>query len=672
MAGLTNRTSRGAGVANRCSFWFGSSAALAVGLFGSTGAWAQCTDNFAVGLFVPGGPFPAANALPLGTGSSVSALVSTINTVNTAFLTQTSAFVSAPSNPQPDQQGGGAWARTVAGTVDASSSSVSTIDLTKYPAGTPPVVGSLPSTGTQNCHTTTRQDYWGYQFGHDISILNAAGTGINWHFGVTGGYIEARTTDTTPGGTFFNPNFGTSFTTPPGDLSANTQVPFIGLYSAVTKGSFFADGQVRWDFYQNSIADANNGLFNQRLDARGLSVTGNLGYNIPLNNGWFIEPSGGIAWSRVQVDPLNVAGLPVFPAGGFRERGSLAIDDIESALGRASLRIGTNFTNGPVTWQPYFTASVFHEFAGDVTSKSSTSGNNFNFNPITGCTGVPCLNLDNIALTTSTSRVGTYGQFGLGTAAVLGNSGWLGYGRVDYRIGENIESWSVNAGLRYQFSPTPAGSIKDGPGRVVYGYNWTGPYLGAFGGAMRGDEDWFFTGAGTSVRPDFAGYVIGGQAGYNVQTGGHWVVGIEGDYGFSNARGGVSCPNLNLFTCNADVDRLAFLTGRLGVTWGRALFYAKAGLAVGEVAAGASDNANPPGIGREPSHWQAGWALGGGMEFALTNRWSAKAEYLHYDLGEKTFTTFVSDPGTKVDTQGDTVRVGVNYHLQREAAAPLK
>ena len=36
-------------------------------------------------------------------------------------------------------------------------------------------------------------------------------------------------------------------------------------------------------------------------------------------------------------------------------------------------------------------------------------------------------------------------------------------------------------------------SIKNGPGRAVYGYNWTGRYLGAFAGAMRGEatKDWF-------------------------------------------------------------------------------------------------------------------------------------------------------------------------------------
>jgi hypothetical protein len=264
------------------------SAALVLGLLGAPGAWAQCTDNFNFFGVVGGQPTPVQNLLPLGTGSSLSALTSTINTVNTAFLTSTSAFVSAPGNPQPDQQGGGAWGRVIAGTVETNSSSVGTLG------------GTIVATGTQNCNTSTRQDYWGYQVGHDISILNGGGTGANWHIGATAGYLEAKTKDTTPGGAYFQPAFGGVFTTAPGSLSQSTQVPFVGIYSAFTKGSLALDGQVRWDFYQSSLTDPANGLNGQLLDARGFSVTGNASYNIPLQRNWFIEPSIGAVWSRVE------------------------------------------------------------------------------------------------------------------------------------------------------------------------------------------------------------------------------------------------------------------------------------------------------------------------------------------------------------------------------------
>ena len=188
------------------------SAALALAMLGSNGAWAQCTDNFNFFAFVGGQPRPVQELLPLGRGSSVSAFVSTINAVNTAFLTNTSAFVSAPGGPQPDQQGGGVWVRGIAGTVDTETTSTGILNTSGVAAPTP------PATGRQTCHTTTRQDYAGFQVGHDISILNGGGTGANWHWGVTAGYLEARTKDITPAGSFFQPEFGGVLLHAGGDL----------------------------------------------------------------------------------------------------------------------------------------------------------------------------------------------------------------------------------------------------------------------------------------------------------------------------------------------------------------------------------------------------------------------------------------------------------------------
>ena len=53
--------------------------------------------------------FPFGNvATVASTATSVAAnIAANIATANTAFLTQSSAFVNAPGNPQPDQQGGG-------------------------------------------------------------------------------------------------------------------------------------------------------------------------------------------------------------------------------------------------------------------------------------------------------------------------------------------------------------------------------------------------------------------------------------------------------------------------------------------------------------------------------------------------------------------------------------
>src|SRR6266436_5595770 len=58
-----------------------------------------------------------------GVSASVNALTSSINTANTAFLTQSSALIGSPANPQPDQEGGGVWARGVGGHLSTSTTS---------------------------------------------------------------------------------------------------------------------------------------------------------------------------------------------------------------------------------------------------------------------------------------------------------------------------------------------------------------------------------------------------------------------------------------------------------------------------------------------------------------------------------------------------------------------
>jgi hypothetical protein len=47
--------------------------------------------------------------------------------------------------------------------------------------------------------------------------------------------------------------------------------------------------------------------------------------------------------------------------------------------------------------------------------------------------------------------MGTYAQVGFGTAVLIGNTGWLGYGRGAVMSGENIDGWGVNFGLRRQW-----------------------------------------------------------------------------------------------------------------------------------------------------------------------------------------------------------------------------
>src|SRR5262245_52776311 len=103
-------------------------AAVTTGLLAPSAAWAECKDNFryyfnaeAVPGFVLAHAAPMQNVVPLGVGSSLNALMTTMNTVNTAFLSPSSSFVSAPGGAEKNQFGGGVWGRSVAGEVDSKA-----------------------------------------------------------------------------------------------------------------------------------------------------------------------------------------------------------------------------------------------------------------------------------------------------------------------------------------------------------------------------------------------------------------------------------------------------------------------------------------------------------------------------------------------------------------------
>src|SRR5262245_46886931 len=159
--------------------------ALVLMLFSASGAHAQCTP---VGLN-PGPDFPtkAAVTAVAGVSAYVGSLVSSIHSTNTVFLTQSSAFIGSPPDPQPAQPGGGEVARGLG-------------DHITY--GTTATAGNInfggPVPGNLICNTRTPQDFAGVQVGADIARLNV--NGWNLHAGSTIGYLGLKTQDATPAG----------------------------------------------------------------------------------------------------------------------------------------------------------------------------------------------------------------------------------------------------------------------------------------------------------------------------------------------------------------------------------------------------------------------------------------------------------------------------------------
>jgi opacity protein-like surface antigen len=638
-------------------------------LSASSAAFAQnCTT-------VQNGPFILGNqsSLAVPAGAAGAAISGAIGNVSTAFLTQQgSAFVSAPANPAPDQPGGGVWGRAIGGEVRLTTTSNSASTNTRTDTG------AVANTSTTACANSSRESFAGVQVGADIARLNWSGWNV--HLGTTAGYLGSRETD--------NNGFSNTF-----------QVPFFGTYVVATKGRFFADLMVREDFYNINLNNPGLTYFNQPVGAHGYSISTSAGYNFDLGNNWFVEPSAGFVYSRTSVDNFTNPGTAALAIPGM-----ISTNDIESEIGRLSLRVGKAIATPTVTWQPFASASVFHEFAGNVIT-NYTSYPNGAFLTLNGVSGIP----QSFTQTTSTSRVGTYGQYSLGVAAQIVNTGWLGFVRVDYRNGSNIDGWTGNAGIRYQFTPELIAAVmpvkvKAPPRPFIGPTNWTGFYVGGFAGAAAGRTDIGFVGAPFPIageRPWVLGGLGGIEAGYNYQFPNNWVLGVEGDVGAANVHGGRTAGSTTglfpsgalggstvsfspaFFTEQDKTNWMATATGRVGYSWGRTLFYGKGGVAfedssttVNCIFGAAAQIQNTPGATFKscinqagavtsgfstPWYTRVGWTLGYGTEFDLGKNWSAKAEYDYLSFGSH---TALATDGTTLLTDKSyisQVKIGVNY-----------
>jgi outer membrane immunogenic protein len=176
---------------------------------------------------------------------------------------------------------------------------------------------------------------------------------------------------------------------------------------------------------------------------------------------------------------------------------------------------------------------------------------------------------------------------------------------------------------------------------VMAVYNWTGAYIGINGGGGWGSSN---------VGGDLSGGVFGGQLGYNWQNG-QAVFGIETDIQWSGIDG-TSTVAGSAVTVGS--DWFGTVRGRLGYAFDRSLLYVTGGLAYGNV------NGTSPFSSFSTTN--TGWALGGGLEFALQGPWTMKVEYLHVDLGDNNLTVPAATV-RNVDFSADIVRAGLNYRF---------
>jgi outer membrane immunogenic protein len=231
--------------------------------------------------------------------------------------------------------------------------------------------------------------------------------------------------------------------------------------------------------------------------------------------------------------------------------------------------------------------------------------------------------------------------------------------------------------------PPAAADAADMPVKApaVRTYNWGGCYVGVNGGGAESGSDFTTAvGSGTHLTPADAALVVeggtssanspnflgGGQAGCNWQSG-TFVYGLEGDVDYFRSNPQVINGTATLsdgvtaftVTQSLTTNYLATVRPRLGVAADRNLFYVTGGAASTKASYSQAylDAAVPSGTGvATGSKSLVGWTAGVGWEYAWTDNWTFKVEYL-----------FTSFPGATSGTGAITDAAGGTNPLQGSA-----
>ena len=183
-------------------------------------------------------------------------------------------------------------------------------------------------------------------------------------------------------------------------------------------------------------------------------------------------------------------------------------------------------------------------------------------------------------------------------------------------------------------------------------WDWAGAYVGAHAGYAWGE-------AGVVQNPDnivgdISGPIYGLFAGVNFQDG-NLVYGLEGDFGIANVtgEGGNTDPEEEYYY---DLNWNAHARGRVGFASGQVLLFVAGGLAF---ASHTLTEEYIGGMSGSDTQLHVGLSVGAGVELALTENLTVRAEYLYDDYGTKTY-LFENTDEYDAFLTAHTVRVGVS------------
>lgn len=187
-------------------------------------------------------------------------------------------------------------------------------------------------------------------------------------------------------------------------------------------------------------------------------------------------------------------------------------------------------------------------------------------------------------------------------------------------------------------------------------HNWTGFYVGTDGGYMWGNSKvtdlnvFNVSGANAnSYNYSPSSVVVNANAGYDWQANGWLLFGAELQGGWLGLQGNGQYPS-NQGIAKTLSGGFISAAGRLGfIVNNNILLYGKAGYAwTGmETTFNNTNSTDGKTLSNTSSPKRDGGVYGGGIEYAFTNQWSARAEYDYYDFGTATSSGIKSSNGLK-------------------------
>ena len=190
-------------------------------------------------------------------------------------------------------------------------------------------------------------------------------------------------------------------------------------------------------------------------------------------------------------------------------------------------------------------------------------------------------------------------------------------------------------------------------------FTWTGFYAGVNAGFgwSTGTSRYYDPAFGRIGGGSKNGFVGGGQVGYNYQMG-MFVLGAEGDLQYA-AVGNKGASYGNTYFPGENNGFYGTIRARLGVAFDRVLVFGTGGLAYGDI--GGNRPVDTELGNHRDNSINAGWTLGAGAEYAVTDNIVARVEGSYVNLDTKDNYVLGDRIGLRRDTEFGVLRAGLNY-----------